>query len=77
MPELTTNILITLLVNMFVSQFVEFLLPYIMRFVSIFFRNKNPHFDEIQRKIRDKPWEVQSDYVPNVSTFDDYNELGI
>ena len=75
MPELTTNILITLLVNMFVSQLVEFVLPYVLRYVSIFFRNKNPHFAQTREKIKDKPWEVQSDYVPNVSTFDDYNEL--
>eukprot|EP01091_Cochliopodium_minus_P009763 TRINITY_DN2477_c0_g1_i1.p1 TRINITY_DN2477_c0_g1~~TRINITY_DN2477_c0_g1_i1.p1 ORF type:complete len:760 (+),score=227.49 TRINITY_DN2477_c0_g1_i1:44-2323(+) len=75
MPELTTNILITLLVNMIVSQFVEFILPIVLRYVNLFMREKQPNYRQIAEKIKNKPWEIELDYVPNVSTFDDYNEL--
>ena len=78
MPELTTNVLIVLLVNMFASQIAEFILPVVMRYVSILFRKKDPKkVLEIAKKIQNKPWEVQADFVPNLNTFEDYNELVI
>eukprot|EP01091_Cochliopodium_minus_P011715 TRINITY_DN339_c0_g1_i4.p1 TRINITY_DN339_c0_g1~~TRINITY_DN339_c0_g1_i4.p1 ORF type:complete len:898 (+),score=254.62 TRINITY_DN339_c0_g1_i4:225-2696(+) len=78
MPELTTNVLVVLLVNMFASQIAEQLLPKVFRYLCIWWRKKDvKDLLVVDGRLKDKPWEVQADMLPNINTFDDYNELVI
>ena len=80
MPELTTNVLVVLLVNLLASQIAEFILPKVMKYFTIWWRKKSTSAKELleyNKLVENKPWEAQSDMVPNLNTFEDYNELGI